>query len=117
MTGTIVRVGYTRKAYTRSDGTRVKRAYVPPARITDRGLPGKGQKIIPTLKKGVLAKFGYNSKESAVKRHTALLKAQSRESYRTVVDQLLAVRTLNKNINPKVAKVFGSDIQWLQSKH
>lgn len=117
MPGTILRSGYVRKAYTRSDGVRVKRAVVPATRITDRGLPGKGPKVIPTLKKGVLGKYGYTSRKSAVKRHSALKRAESGESYKRVIDQLVAVRTLNRNTNPRTAKVFNSDIKWMQAHH
>ena len=39
--GDIVRSGYRRKAYTRSDGTRVKATYVKPSCIKNRGAPGK----------------------------------------------------------------------------
>ena len=39
--GDIVRSGYYRKAYRRSDGVRVKGAYVSPVCIKNRGAPGK----------------------------------------------------------------------------
>ena len=116
MPGTITRAAYYRKPYTRADGTKVKGAKVPTSKITDRGKPGKGLKLIPKLKKGTLAKFGYTSKESDSKRHASLVKAKSSLSYKSVIDKLVAVRTLNKTTNPKVAAIFGSDIRWLQSK-
>ena len=40
----IERTGYYRKAYTRTDGTKVKGSYVPTWMIKNVGRPGKGFK-------------------------------------------------------------------------
>ncbi len=69
---TIHKKGYTRKAYTRSDGTRVKASKVAPTtfKIKDIGAHDRGRKVIPTMKKGRMTKcamkYGYISKGERV---------------------------------------------------
>ncbi len=101
----------TRKAYTNKNGIKVKSTTHC---ITDRGNPGKGPKLF-TLKKGTLTQFGYNTKESDLKRHNSLKKAISKLQSASVIHKLNAVKLLTKNTNPKVSKIFDNDIKWIQN--
>ena len=44
--GKILRDAYTRKSYTKSDGTRVKSKKIKATCVKDMGKPGKGKNII-----------------------------------------------------------------------
>jgi len=114
MPGTIVRKGYTRKAYTRSDGTRVKATHVPPARIKDRGAPGKGPKVIPSesLAKNKLGVFGYAMSKPFTERKSAIRKASTEYGTLSTFRKLNALRTLNKRVNPKVYARLEKDVEY-----
>lgn len=112
----IIRSGYIRNSYINSNGTFVKSTYVNPVCITDKGLKGKGPKIIKNLKKGSLRSFGYSSSKSNKSRHTALNKALNHEQKSSIIKKLNAVSILNKNTNPKISKIFRDDIVWLKKK-
>jgi len=101
--GYIMRSGYT----TRND------VVVKPTCIKDRGKKGKGPKLIPPLKKGLLTKYGYSSKESTQKRHAALKKAAREYGAGNLVQKLNAIYVLNRNTNPKVAAIFNRDKKWV----
>ena len=73
--------------------------------------------IIPPLAKGTLGKYGYSAKISTVKRRAALAKAVKAYGRNTVIRKLNAVKTLQKNKNPKVSSIFGSDMKWIQGKY
>jgi len=36
-------------------------------------------------------------------------------SYASVIHKLNAVKILTKNTNPKVSKIYGNDIKWLEN--
>lgn len=112
----IRRSAYFRKAYTKSDGTRVKASRVPSTWIIDRGKPGKGPDYIGKLKKGTLTKYGYHLKESATTRHAALDKAVKKYGKLTVFRKVNALAVLQKNTNPKYASVARSDKSYLRKK-
>lgn len=99
-----------RSAYTRADGTRVAAKC-----IKDRGLPGKGPKVIGKLEKGAMKRFGYSDVRhtSTADRHEALRKAVKHAGRDTVVDRLNAVAVLNKNTNPVVSEIFARDKRWV----
>lgn len=82
--------------------------------IKDKGLPGKGPKLIQDLKKGTLSNFGYSSKIQAKKRKEALTEAVKNIGYGIVVKKLNAISILNKNTNPKISEIFKKDMNWVQ---
>jgi hypothetical protein len=98
----IRRIAYTTK----------NNVYVPSKCIKDRGLPGKGPKILPKLKQGTLE--GYSTKKSDLSRHRALLKHSREKSKSTVIKKLNAVKILTKNTSPKTSKKIQKDIKYLQ---
>lgn len=124
--------GYTRKAYTRADGTKVKKATIeghfsPATCVKDTGKAGKGKPVIGPLKKGTLSQYGYATANSAQSRHTSLNKFVREEAKKNKTTQanaalsayrkLIAVATLQKNTNPKVSKIMRDDATWLKSTH
>jgi hypothetical protein len=111
--GYILRKAYSRKSYTNKSGVRVVGSKVPATCIKDRGLPGKGKKLF-VLRKGTLGKHGYKTSFSANVRRAALRKAVKAESYAAVIRKLNAVSILQRRTNPKVYKIFRSDLSWVQ---
>ena len=116
------RKAYTRKAYTRSDGTKVKatkvpETYVPPTKITDRGAPGKGKKIIDMTDSKHLGKFGFSLHKSAQERHMSEDRAVGTNGYSWTIKRLNAVKILHKNTNPGYSQKLDSDIKYLHSKY
>lgn len=110
--GKIKRSGYSRKAYTRSDGKLVRATRVPPTCIQDRGLPGKGPKIIPKLRKGTLSPYHVDLTIKA--RHDALRKVVKRSSALTVFRKLGAVAIMLKNTSPEAASILKKDQRWVR---
>lgn len=123
----LTRKGYTRKAhtrksYTRSDGTKVKASKVkttrvPPTRIVDRGLPGRGPKLIDMKDNRDLAKFGFSFSKKAESRHKAESKAVNKNGYAWTIRRLNAVKNLVHRTNPIVAKKAKSDMKFLKQKY
>lgn len=116
------RKGYTRKGYTRSDGTKVKKSYVPPtyvppSKIKDRGLPGKGPKIIDMTDERHLGKFGFSLKNSTSERHASENAAVEANGYAWVIRRLNAIRTLLKNTEPQYTKKITADMEYLHNKY
>lgn len=74
-----------------------------------------GGKVNLKLNKGTLTKFGYHANCNVSERHLSLEKAVKKYSKTTVIHKLNAVKLLTKNTNPKVSKIFGKDIKYLQS--
>lgn len=105
--GQILRKGYIRKAYVRSDGTFVKQTIIPPT---------CGEDIIGPLKKGTLSQYGYSTSKTALQRHQALDKAITKINQGTVCKKLNAVYILSRNTNPRVAKIYKSDYNYVKSK-
>jgi uncharacterized protein DUF5771 len=110
----ILRDGYRRKSYVKSDGTRVKSTYVKPVCIKDLGKPGKGPKVIGKLTRGGLRKFGYDTHSKSSERHIALLKAINKDGYATIVRRVNAIHVLTKNTNPKLSKKLESDLKFVE---
>lgn len=112
-TGKIRRKAYTRKSYTRADGTRVGKTRVPSSCITDRGAPGRGKKVLPTMQAGGLGGPGYTTKSKA-ERHKILRKCVEDDGYRTCMGRLMEPARLGKITMGKHAlKVFDEDRKWL----
>lgn len=115
--GKIMRKGYRRSAYTRSDGTKVKSVYVPPSCIKDRGLPGKGTKLFEIKDEGFLREFGFSTSKPASARRSALHRAIDDANYSKVIKKLNAVAILNKNTNPSMYKKIRSDMAFLKKRY
>jgi hypothetical protein len=111
--GFIVRKGYHRDDYVKKDGTRVKGAYVPPSCVIDKGAPGKGVKVISSLERGKLSRFGYHLKDGLAKRQTALRKAVTADGALTIFHRVHALSILHKRTNPSYAKKAGVDASWI----
>ncbi len=112
----IRRSGYTRKRYTKADGTTVKATKVPAAWIVDRGKPGKGPKLITIKGDDSLKKYGYSLKIPASRRHTALNKAMKAYGYGTTVKKVNALSILLKNTSPTYAARAKSDVKYMKRK-
>ena len=104
---TIVRKGYWRQ--NRSG----RYTYVKPARILDRGAPGKGPKLLPKLKVGKMEQFGYNLHKSAAKRRTALRRSARRVGYAKTMQRVNALRVFMKR-EPK-GKKAKTDVLWMRA--
>ncbi len=115
--GSELRKGYVKKSFTKKNGTKVPKSYVDPTCVKNTGLPGKTAKsssVIKLTHEGSLKKYGYSTKETASKRHNALLKAAKNYSYSKVIEKLVALKTLSKKSNPSIAKKVSADIKGLQ---
>jgi hypothetical protein len=101
-----------RKAYTTRKGTKVA-----PKCIKDRGLPGKGPKILPIPKKGKLARFGYKGvkKMTLKERRLALIRASMFYGPESVAKMLVLVANFNRRVNPRVAAIFEADARWIRN--
>ena len=107
-----------RSAYTRKSGKTVKAAC-----IKNVGRPGKGLRTggpgIGTLKKGLLAKFGYSDivHKSDQVRHAALNKAVKAYGPLSVFRKLNAAYVYTKITSPASSKIFLTDRDWIRSQH
>lgn len=92
-----------RKAYVRSDGTRVKST-----RYTTKNLgkKGKGTKIF-TLRSGGL--HGYHVHDAATKRMRALRMLLQKTPRMTVWHRLHALSVLTKRTHPNQSRIYASD--------
>ena len=112
--GEILRKAYYRKPYVRSDGTKVKGAYVKAVCIPDKGRPGKGPQILPPMKeKGRLKKYGYKLDKLKKDRQAALLKAVKKYGLTSVIREIVYIRTLQKS-NKVIFKKLDSDYKFLK---
>ena len=131
--GETLRSGYTRTSYNKNTGQHYKHAIVAPGCIKKRG--AKGKSMIPTRTEKqkskrktliilndddhFLSQYGYFEVESKTKeerlesltkliKHFLPIKGEM-ATYNYVIKALNARYILNKNNNPKVAKIFKSD--------
>lgn len=110
------RKGYWRKAYTRSDGVRVKRTWVPATTfaVKDRGKKGWGPKTIKIRDEGALGGPGYTHK-MARQRHAALRRSVKRDGYAATARRIAAVRGLGKRtMSKRDLEIFERDQYWLR---
>ncbi len=114
--GQILRAGFRRKSYTKKSGTRVKGGLVAPKCIKSRTGRPHGQQLF-VLEKGSLATSGYKNVENlgAADRHRALKKACKKMGALSVYRMLMAVALVNRNVNPKLSKVFMKDAEWIKT--
>ncbi len=114
MAGTITRQGYWRKGYRTATGKYVARAWVPPARIKDRGRKGKGPKVIPKLKRGGLGGPGFLER-AAQARRAILARVAKRDGWATAERRLGVLLVLGKRTWPKAKlETVRSDLRWLR---
>lgn len=115
--GYVYREPYQRKSYMKKDGTKVNAKKIRGSCIEDKGKPGRTFKKdapIHLKRNDDLKKFGYSTKLSSSKRMEALIKACKAYTYKSVALKISALHTLQKNTNPKVAKIFADDLKHLQ---
>jgi hypothetical protein len=132
MPNQVVRDGYWRKRYVRSDGTVVKRTWVSavksprgsksprsPRRRLDGSKPRSPRAVIPPLNKGLLAGSGYYNVMSltVLQRHRALAKALEKHRVKEVYGHINALSTFNKNKDPALAKIFKDDSCWVRKNY
>lgn len=107
-----------RSAYTRKSGKTVKAAC-----IRNVGRPGKGLRTggpgIGTLKKGLLAKFGYSdiTNKSDQVRHASLNKAVKAYGPLSVFRKLNAAYVYTKNTSPASSAIFLTDRDWIRKTY
>ena len=82
--------------------------------IKDKGLPGKGPKEISDLRKGELAKYGYNLHKREAERHEALRKAIAVYGALGVYRKLDAVAKLTIRTIPEASRTFKKDRHWVR---
>lgn len=102
--GTIRRVSFTRKS-----GSRVKSRCVRNMGESGKWTVKHKTAGIGPLKKGRLAKFGYNSTKRIGLRRQALRKAVKSEGKTAVLRMLQAVATYTKRTSPKKSALFLAD--------
>lgn len=139
--GMISRAGYVRKRYTRSSPARsftgsasrsspygrkrarisVRRTVVPYTCILDRGLPGKGPRMVSgrlasigPVKKGTLSKYGYSLHGSAKSRHRAIRKGIKAVGRNTVMRKINNLSVWFKNTNKGYAAIAKRDKNWIR---
>lgn len=117
--GQILRKGYTRKQYTKADGTVVKAKRIAPTCVPDKGKPGKtaaSRKVLPVPRKGGLGNYGYHNVKSTVaaNRRASLTKAVKAEGYAPIVRRLNLISNYNKNSDPRSHKIMRSDMAWMK---
>jgi hypothetical protein len=73
---------------------------------------------IGTLRKGLLAKYGYQdvTSLSVIQRHTALNKAIRAYGALSVSRKLNAVYVYNRKTNPSAARIFKADRDYVLAK-
>jgi len=116
--GEIIREGYKRSSYTKRSGSKVKEAWVSPKCIRSRTGRSKGRQLF-VLEKDVLGKFGYHNLENLneTSRRNALKKALKTDlKPLSIYRRMIAIATLNKNINPNLHDIIISDAEWLKTR-
>jgi hypothetical protein len=127
----IERIGYTRRAHSRTAYSRkhhipvrratVKRSKVPTKRITDQGAPGKWlDKNGPGIEinhPGALSSVGYSVVSKPTRRHSALRKAVNKFGPLSTFRKLQAVGTFTKRTSKGRSKKFMADRNWVKKKY
>lgn len=95
-----------KKSYRTKRGTKVRSTC-----IKDKGLPGKGPKILPKPKSGILEKYGYKNIKNltATQREEILEKAAKQLGYKDIIKHLTLIHNLSHRSNPEVAKLMKHD--------
>ncbi len=77
-------------------------------------MPGRGPKVIPKLKRGLLKKFGYSTKLPTKQRRIALRKADKVYGSANLLQKLQAPSVLFKRTRPDIARIFIADRNWVE---
>jgi len=87
--------------------------------IRNIGRPGRGPKVLPTLRKGMLTMYGYSTAASPVARQRALLRAisQGGQSPLSVLRRLKVIQTYTRRSQKKASQTYGKNYNWLHSKY
>ena len=116
--GEVIREGYTRKAFVKKSGARIKSSKVGPGCIKATGLSkqrGTKGKQLFVLEKGTLTTYGYHANLTEEERHTALHKALANIKPLSLYRKLNALYVLNKNKSPIIASTYRADAAWVQT--
>ena len=105
---TVRRKGYKRKAYTARRGdkkVRVGMARVKPSvfKISDRGKPGRGPRVVPPLEKGALGGPGFFGR-SREKQEQIVTKRAKKLGEKKVVGELRALQVFFKTTDPRKSR-------------
>jgi glycosyltransferase involved in cell wall biosynthesis len=114
--GFILRKGYTRKGYFRSDGTYVEDSIVPAVCIIDQGKPGKGVKLIQGELDEILSPFGYKLALSDLERKKILMSAFDELDRLKLLRHLVYLRTLNKS-RENLYNKLDKDVKLIQNMY
>lgn len=90
--------------------------------IKDRGAPGRWQTVhrsrgIGPLKEGLLTKVGYRHTLGATARHKALDKAVKSYGRNSTIRKLNAIATYSKRTGPSRAKIYKTDMHYVQKSY
>ncbi|MGI0048973.1 MAG: hypothetical protein ACREAW_05490, partial [Nitrososphaera sp.] len=99
---------YTRKAYTARRGgkkVRVSRSTIKPStfRISDRGKPGRGTKVVPPLEKGAFGGPGF-FKRPADEQKEIVFRRVKKMGERKVMGELRALQVFLKTTDPRKSR-------------
>ncbi len=105
---TVRRKGYTRKAFTAKRGgkkVKVAEARVKPStfKISDRGKPGRGPKVVPPLEKGALGGPGFFNR-SGDKQKQIVFNRAKKMGEKKVVGELRALQVFFKTTDPQKSR-------------
>jgi hypothetical protein len=105
---TIRRKGHTRKAFTTKRGgkkVKVAKAPVKPStfKISDRGKPGRGPKVVPPLEEGALGGPGFFKLSNEEQEQIVFNRAKERGE-RKVVGELRALQVFFKTTDPQKSR-------------
>ena len=106
---TIRRKGHTRKAFTakRGGGKKVKvtKARVRPStfKISDRGKPGRGPKVVPPLEEGALGGPGFFNRSNNEQEQIVFNRAKEMGE-KKVIGELRALQVFLKNTDPQKSR-------------
>ena len=86
--------------------------------IVNRGKPGKGPKVIPVTRPGMLSAYGYSVSKSPLARHRALTKAITYGAQKAlaVFHRLQAIATLSKRTLPSYTRTYRYDRNYIGRK-
>jgi len=128
----ILRRGYTRKSYVRKMGTTVRSAVIAPGCIRKRGksqkIHGRGPNLFMLNNDDhYLSEYGYHNIEKKTKeermyslhkliQHFIPIKGEM-ATYNYVIKALNARYILNRNTNPKVARIFKADQRLISKEY
>lgn len=100
------RRAHIRKSFYRSDGTLVPATKIPKTIV-------KKRTIFKRIDKPIF--YGYDIRDTEIKRHKALIKSKDKNNYVSVNRRLNELRVLTKRTQPENSKIYTLDIHWMQN--